>query len=58
MTFRAERRKSPLTPPFDDAQDMLFQRGELVVIALSFFDHPSLKKGERGGFSFFTGSQE
>jgi hypothetical protein len=23
--------KSPLSPPFDDAQGMLFQRGELAV---------------------------
>src|SRR5262249_34726842 len=32
----SSRRKSPLTPPFDDAQGMLFQRGEQEGARKSF----------------------
>ncbi|MGH7931017.1 MAG: hypothetical protein ACREQV_24865, partial [Candidatus Binatia bacterium] len=39
-------RKSPLSPPFDYAQDMLFQRGE----HLFYSPNPPLKKEEQGGF--------
>jgi hypothetical protein len=55
--------KSPLTPPFDYAQGMLFQRGELGSKSAeppvlteygskSVVDNPPLKKGEIGGFEF------
>ena len=39
-------RKSPLTPPFDLAQGMLFQRGGFVFVR----QIPPLAKGEQGGF--------
>jgi hypothetical protein len=57
--------KSPLSPPFDHAQGMLFQRGGTCsrksgIINLpsktlpSFFDHsPFEKGGQKGGFEFF-----
>jgi hypothetical protein len=61
--------KSPLSPPFDEAQGMLFQRGELAVeraelpnsyraeLYLPSWIIPPLKKfekgGQKGGFEFF-----
>jgi hypothetical protein len=57
--------KSPLSPPFDDAQGMLFQRGELAVertelpntyrakLDLPSWISPFEKGGRKGGFEFF-----
>jgi hypothetical protein len=57
--------KSPLSPPFDHAQGMLFQRGELAVeraelpntyrakLYLPSWIIPPLKKGD---LNFFTAS--
>jgi hypothetical protein len=39
--------KSPLSPPFDKAQGMLFQSG----VKLQRKTIPPLKMGDRGGFS-------
>jgi hypothetical protein len=61
--------KSPLSPPFDFAQGMLFQRGELAVeraelpntyrakLYLPSWIIPPLKKGDKkGDLNFFTAS--
>jgi hypothetical protein len=69
MRLMAQSGKSPLAPPFDDAQGMLFQRGEPAVERAEFPNTypakrylpswliPPLKKGDKkGDLNFFTAS--
>jgi hypothetical protein len=71
MISIANSGKSPLSPPFDLAQGMLFQRGELAVeraelpntcrakLYLPSWIIPPLKKGDKkGDLNLFTASGE
>jgi len=55
MCWPFDKRKSPLAPPFDSAQGMLFQRGVLLwdreELELAVRNSPFFQKGDKGGFS-------
>ena len=54
MCWPFDKRKSPLAPPFDSAQGMLFQRGVLLwdreELELAVRKSPFFKRGIKGDF--------